>query len=516
MSKVLIVAVASLFCWSIGSAQTQPIRKSGEPLQPAALSSQDSPKPAYFSGRIKGEWKEKPNINVYFREKQDLIMAEPRLGGLTLVIKPDKRGFFSFSLPPLHHLGKMDLRIEGTTDHINRDLVIEGGDRIHVTITKKNGGIVATYSGKGSAKYECRKNIEFEHERFQDDRTNIADTPGYKFDLDHVDEILKPYKSGKAAMLRALDRHKRQINPVVYQILQADIIGRVESLWDLILRNLYKRAADKESAASLYKQYKPKEPADLFPDAVLALSPQYVDFYLMFKAQTELLIASRGQGYSFKQMCDKLKGEFRGYLRDRLLMLWLVTPIYRTAELTEGKGELAQCTRDALELTQTPVFEELIRAAATRGRGVDAYDFSFPESTGRMISLRDLRGKVVFMDTWYTGCSACVLWAKKFKEEIYPEFKDNPQFVVVSISYDKERNAWLESVKSGKYTDENYINLHTPGIEFFENPMTKHYAAQGAPFMLLIDKNGKIISEISFGVKSQELIVMIKEALGQE
>ena len=49
--------------------------------------------------------------------------------------------------------------------------------------------------------------------------------------------------------------------------------------------------------------------------------------------------------------------------------------------------------------------------------GKSAYNFTLPDSTGRMFSMKDFKGKVVFIDVWATWCGPC--------REQFPFLKDS-------------------------------------------------------------------------------------------
>ena len=56
--------------------------------------------------------------------------------------------------------------------------------------------------------------------------------------------------------------------------------------------------------------------------------------------------------------------------------------------------------------------------------GKSAYNFTLPDSTGRMISMKDFKGKVVLIDVWATWCGPCREQFPYLKE-IEEEYKDN-------------------------------------------------------------------------------------------
>jgi thiol-disulfide isomerase/thioredoxin len=119
--------------------------------------------------------------------------------------------------------------------------------------------------------------------------------------------------------------------------------------------------------------------------------------------------------------------------------------------------------------------------------GKFAYNFSLPDSSGRMISMKDFKGKVVFIDVWATWCGPCREQFPYLKV-IEEEYKDNKDIVFLGISIDqaKDRQKWLNVIKKE--------NLH--GVQLLDDigkSFARKYEISGIPRFLLISKEGKWI-----------------------
>jgi len=119
--------------------------------------------------------------------------------------------------------------------------------------------------------------------------------------------------------------------------------------------------------------------------------------------------------------------------------------------------------------------------------GKSAYNFSLPDTTGRMVSMKDFKGKVVFIDVWATWCGPCKEQIPYLKE-IEEEYRNNPGIVFMGISIDRarDRQKWLNMI----HTE----NL--PGIQLFDDigkSFASKYEISGIPRFLLIGKDGKWI-----------------------
>lgn len=119
--------------------------------------------------------------------------------------------------------------------------------------------------------------------------------------------------------------------------------------------------------------------------------------------------------------------------------------------------------------------------------GTPAYDFTYPDASGKMTSLSDFKGKVVLVDVWATWCSPC-------KKEIpsmhalEEEYKGK-NIVFMSVSVDEKKN--YEKWKS--YIKEKQMG----GIQLFAegwSKITKDYKITGIPRFMLFDKEGNIVT----------------------
>ena len=137
-----------------------------------------------------------------------------------------------------------------------------------------------------------------------------------------------------------------------------------------------------------------------------------------------------------------------------------------------------------------------------------APDFSLPmiNKEGK-VNLKDLRGRVVYVDFWATWCPPC---RKSFPwmEEMHTRYHDDG-LTIVAISVDAKYELAENFIRELK---PSFISAHDPGKK-----TAKLYKLRAMPSSYLIDRNGKIIStHLGFRAsRSNKVEAEIKKALKQ-
>ncbi|MPR33505.1 TlpA family protein disulfide reductase [Salmonirosea aquatica] len=124
------------------------------------------------------------------------------------------------------------------------------------------------------------------------------------------------------------------------------------------------------------------------------------------------------------------------------------------------------------------------------GEGKEAKDFIATYPDGKEFRLSDLKGKVVYLDTWATWCGPCIGEFPASKKMI-EHFKENPEVVFLFVSIDTNLEKWKAYLKSGKAPKGIHVNQNTetqaPGTALYTL-----YRMSGIPHYIVIDQAGKI------------------------
>jgi len=115
-----------------------------------------------------------------------------------------------------------------------------------------------------------------------------------------------------------------------------------------------------------------------------------------------------------------------------------------------------------------------------------APDFTLPDPDGRKISLKNYRGKVVFLNFWATWCESC-RDEMPAMDRLYREFKGKG-LEIVAVNVKDKRDDALAFVKKLKIT---YPIMMDP-----EGEVGLLYGAFGLPATYLIDRNGTVLARM--------------------
>ncbi|PYF74104.1 TlpA family protein disulfide reductase [Pedobacter nutrimenti] len=395
-----------------------------------------------------------------------------------------KDGKFDFDLKNIAQTGYFQLTFHTSggyfgmleqhsdAEMISAMFLAEAGDDIKMDI----GELGVTFSGKGAEKYNCIVKVLQERAQLR------KSWPKKEKRDDLVTETRTEQRMIKENSLKILETYKSKLSPLSYAILKLDyqvieihgIINTLSTAWH---RNEYVDYVLKNQA---YFSLKPESP--LIADR----SMSYVDF-LFTKEQAlawkKFNADQPGAALSKEKFIKFIADKYEvGALRDKLLSMALL-------DADAGYGKMLKQT---LSLIHTKSYKDyLVKNDLLIGKGNSFFDFHLQDTLGRTVNLKDLRGKVVVVDFFFTGCTGCVFLTKAMTSVI-DEFKDNPEVVFVSIDVDKKKEMFLAATKNRKYTHAEAINLYTNG-QGEEHELIKYYGFQGYPQLFLLDKKGNIL-----------------------
>jgi thiol-disulfide isomerase/thioredoxin len=118
--------------------------------------------------------------------------------------------------------------------------------------------------------------------------------------------------------------------------------------------------------------------------------------------------------------------------------------------------------------------------------GQPAPDFSFRDTEGRDINLRDYRGRYVLVNFWASWCGSAETQAAGLRE-IYEAFHERG-LEIIGISYDTDR-AGMESFR--REHQQSWPTSFS-GKMFWEDPVGRLYQARYPGALYLLDREGRL------------------------
>jgi len=138
--------------------------------------------------------------------------------------------------------------------------------------------------------------------------------------------------------------------------------------------------------------------------------------------------------------------------------------------------------------------------------GMPSPKFSYPDVNGKIISLDDLKGKVVYVDVWATWCAPCK-YEFPYMKELNTEYA-NTDLAIVSLSIDEPENKekWIQMIK-----DEDLKGIQLWAEDAQNSEFLEAYGVSAIPRFILIDKEGKIVDANAPRPSDPKLKMILKD-----
>lgn len=120
-------------------------------------------------------------------------------------------------------------------------------------------------------------------------------------------------------------------------------------------------------------------------------------------------------------------------------------------------------------------------------KNLDMTKYTFQNAAGQEVSIKELKGKYVYLDIWASWCRPCIN-EFPFFDAMRAELKDK-NIVFVQLSCDQSERRWKSGMDFNNRKDNQwFINGNTAFM--------KDMRASSIPRYLLIDKKGRLIDPL--------------------
>ncbi|MES2653777.1 MAG: TlpA disulfide reductase family protein [Bacteroidota bacterium] len=433
-------------------------------------------------------------------------------------------GYFKFDIPPFENVKYFTLNTQFVPNTIYIDWVnhslpeyfIYPGDSVVVDYDEVKQQI--SFSGNGSAKmtslYQTRTNMNLYHGKLN--------KPQIHQDV----EKWYPNQLEKMRLLNIqLDSEKEKLDSISMRRLEADfIIGYVSNRYmQMSLSNFgipKISIENSEKAKALYAKFMHLQPFPELKMEAMISSPYFMN-YIYFWLNTSMKYEAFLNGKTDESFYQYSKRMLTNDLVRERFAIW-----YMYDQLSSSS--ISPTLFDELEADVKDIRYRNIIAKVKNisGKGSQVIsDMPFKDVNNKNIWLSDFKGKVLFLDFWFTGCYGCIKVAEAMPK-LEAEFKGDENVKFISISIDQDLKKWKNSInpiKSGgysHYTTPHALYLNTGGVGSKHSTIKRYNAFNRYPFLMLIGKDGRIYSESvprpDDEKEMQKLIALIKQALSEK
>lgn len=430
--------------------------------------------------------------------------------GFTVVT--NEKGDFGFNLPEYSEPIKMEIlvRMQGKWKSLE-SCFIQSGDVFRIDILKKGTDVSALYYGDGADRCNLAELLKKLEDKWlkRMDSLNLNDPDHLTSKLFQFNKLTDQIEKKRLTIIERSKLTKPMKRMITYEY------GAVFSNWNLRLYDCFNRvyrsnAELRSSLKEFYNRYKSK--FTYRTDSVMKNCPLFLG-RLAGDEMRNLLLIGESDSVDLNSYYNCIKFKYTGLIRERLISDLFLGNTGLNSETKWTTSLWDSLMKDGQKYITLGFVRKRFSDLQRLNKGEKLFDSVFLDENGREISTKSLKGKVLFIDMWGTGCSACARFYQKFHKEFYPLLKDNKDFVYLSLSTDKTKEKWEAALNSGKYTSKEYLNVQFGSLGI-DHPFAKYYDIQSAPFLLVVDRNGNIFSSV---FKSDENVKdMILAALDQK
>jgi hypothetical protein len=184
---------------------------------------------------------------------------------------------------------------------------------------------------------------------------------------------------------------------------------------------------------------------------------------------------------------NNIKSEYQGLLKDKLIPFCFLEAAQQD---TDSIALLSQAISIVKDSVSSVILQQIEKAKTP---GVKAFNFNFIGIKKQLVRLNDFHGKIIVLKTYENGCIPCIMLSEKL-DPIAEYFASRKDVVFLNVNgVQTEDNAFISGVKLGRYGTKHSIYVRTMGLGQ-RDPFFLHYKFTEFPSMLIIGKNGNVIS----------------------
>ena len=175
-------------------------------------------------------------------------------------------------------------------------------------------------------------------------------------------------------------------------------------------------------------------------------------------------------------------GSPRGFLSRPLL--WIASLALLSILAVGFLGQFFFHAKTADQPAAQDLFKRL--SIETPGEVIQAPDFTLEDLSGQRVSLKELRGKVVFLNFWATWCVPC-REEMPLMEKLHREFK-NQGLEVVAVNFREDKKEVQKFFAELGLTFKSLLNS--------SGDVSDKYGAWSLPLTYIVNRKGEFVGKI--------------------
>jgi cytochrome oxidase Cu insertion factor (SCO1/SenC/PrrC family) len=376
-------------------------------------------------------------------------------------------------------------------DNGNNLFIFQSGDTIEMHLSNKRNS--AFFTGKNSEKYNCTYKLNNEDYLVSHNTFNTyAKLNRWE---DAFNSLISTRDSIFNARIGLLKLSEGKIDQEIYELIKIDCWARCNEKVVGFCFAPYTISAIKEYPAAkklfikYYSSYNEKLASrqDLF-----VKSYKYGDF--LYDKENTFVIINKSTAtesyfpkFKFQDINDAIDLHYNeGPLKDKMKLLAFSSFDWKR------QGDFVYYIDKAINEAGNNSFKtSLMQFKSAMATGADIFPFEMIDKNGTKYTSKDFKGKLIVIDFWFTGCKACTQMASSLKS-ILPVYRANPYIAFVSVSIDRDKKLWLNSLKEEKYSSPDEINL-MEGMDG-QSSFMRYYNINEYPTLIVVSKSGKVLS----------------------
>jgi hypothetical protein len=430
--------------------------------------------------------------SIYVTFDRDPVFNESRLGGGYKTV-PVSTKPVTIRYPNVTKMARLSLQSYGWPGNfMATDWIAEPNDSIRVFIEfEGKPHPLIKFMGRGALKYQLAFEASEHTTRIRAAEFDIYDN------IKNHEQAFQEVAFREQRCLNLLRVNKKGLSRSVNQTWLADIQATAD-LARLHIRS-HQWTTNREIRPAIRKELLKVPPKmDLFLGSTSRALLQYHYELLKWKVLQEHDPEYQYYelNYTQKITLDDLFLEIKRQpsVNRQFLMVYSLVNLF-TLQTNFGETHpdiLEKCLGIAeLSVTNTGLQQRLAEASQKIRPGTIVKNLTTLTESGDTLSLSRLHGKKILLDRWIANCTGCLDFKKEVIDQLLPKIKERDDIVIWSVGSVKDFDYWKKLLPTNSHPDFVSGWLDQQGNN---NEWETYYNISYAPFIMLIDEEGKLIS----------------------